>query len=75
MSKVGTIMPRLLSVTSLTLVDCAAAETVDTFRKEDLEVQGMDGFGGCIDREGHPGYTGIIAGRVHLSHTSAGKKN
>ena len=41
------MIPRLLSVTSLAPVDFAAAETVDTFRKEDLEVQGMDGLGGC----------------------------
>ena len=66
-------MPKVLSVTSLTLVNCAAAETVDTFRKEHLEVQGMDRFGGCIDREGYPGYTGIIAGRFHFSHISAWK--
>lgn len=33
---IGTITPKVLSVTILTLVDCAAAETVVTFRKEDL---------------------------------------
>lgn len=27
-----------LSVMSLTLIDCAVAESVETFRKEDLEV-------------------------------------
>lgn len=34
----GTITPKVLSVMSLSLVDCAVAETADTFRKEDLEV-------------------------------------
>lgn len=70
-----TITPEVLSVTILTLVDRAAAETVDTFRKEDLEVQGMVWARRVYrDRERHSGYTGIIAGGFHfLTYKRMGK--
>lgn len=43
----GTITPKALSVMSLSLVDCAVAETADTLRKEDLEVL-YDSYTDCI---------------------------
>lgn len=62
-----TITPEVLSVTILTLVD--------TFRKEDPDVQGMVSARRVYrDRERHPGYTGIIAGRFHfLTYKCMGK--
>lgn len=64
-------MPRLVSVKSFTLVNCIITKIVNTFKKEDLGVQEIDGVGGYIDKKAHQSYTKIIPGRVYLSYIIA----
>lgn len=45
--KIKTIVLTLLPVTNLAPVNFAAAKTIDTFKKEDLEVESIEKLRGC----------------------------